>query len=366
MGYHSAMDIQLFEERKRDHIRYALDPANQALGLSGLDRIQLHHDALPELNFDEIELRSSCLGNELKAPLFVAGMTAGHTDASELNRRLALACHTRGWAMGVGSQRRELTGELVDNWKQLRREVPKLVLFANLGLSQVCEASVDQVRRVVEGLEAQALCIHLNALQECFQPEGTPHFRGGLARIVELSRALQVPVVLKETGCGFSPRTLSRVADFPIGAVDVSGLGGTHWGRIEGARADAPAQGSGAVKVDSIRARAARVFAEWGESTVDSVISAARILPDRVEIWATGGVRSGLDAAKLIALGSRLVGYAKPALEAALLGDRALDEWMQAQEFELKSALFCSGHASVKQLREQGLSKGNDVWTIKA
>ena len=359
------MDMTLFEERKRDHLRHALDPANQATGLSGLDSIHLHHDALPELDFDEVDLSSSCLGNPLRAPFFVAGMTAGHSDASDLNRKLALACRDRGWAMGVGSQRRELSGEVVDDWKKLRKEVPELVLFANLGLSQVRSASLDQIRRVVEGLDAQALCIHLNALQECMQPEGTPQFRGGFARIVELSRALSVPVVLKETGCGFSARTLGRIADFPIGAVDISGLGGTHWGRIEGARADAASTVDQGQKVDAMRARAARVFGNWGESTADSVMSAARILPGRMEIWATGGVRSGLDAAKLIALGAHLVGYAKAALEAVIQGESVLQDWMRSQEFELKTALFCSGHGSPAQLRERGVTKGSDVWSIR-
>ncbi len=357
--------MTLFEERKRDHLRHALDPANQALGLSGLDAIQLHHDALPELDFDEVELTSSCLGLPLRAPFFVAGMTAGHAEASDLNLKLARACRDRGWAMGVGSQRRELDGEVVDDWKWLRKEVPELVLFANLGLSQVRLATTDQIRRVVEGLGAQALCIHLNALQECMQPEGTPQFRGGLARIVELTRALPVPVVLKETGCGFSARTLNRVADFLIGAVDVSGLGGTHWGRIEGARATATFSADQGRKDDAMRARAALVFGEWGESTVESVISASRILPARIEVWATGGVRSGLDAAKLIALGAHLVGYAKPALEAVTLGEPALQAWMQSQEFELKTALFCSGHSSPQQLRERGVMKGSDVWSIR-
>ncbi len=359
------MDTALFEERKRDHIRHALDPSNQASGLSRLDSVRLHHDALPELDFDEVTLAGTCLGSPVKAPLFVAGMTAGHRDASHLNRSLARACAARGWAMGVGSQRRELQGELIDDWKELRKEVPSLVLFANLGLAQVRTASNEQIGRVIDSIGAQALCIHLNVLQECMQPEGTPQFRGGLARIVELSRSLHVPVVLKETGCGFSRRTLERISDFPIGAIDVSGLGGTHWGRIEGARAATTITGESERKVDALRARAARVFADWGVSTVDSVLSASQILPERVEIWATGGVRSGLDAAKLIALGAHSVGFAKPALEAALMGEKSLHEWMESQEFELKTALFCSGHSSPQQLRERGVAQGSDVWTIE-
>jgi len=341
------MDTAQFEGRKRDHIRHALDASNQASGLSGLSRVRLRHEALPELDLNDIRLESNCLGFPLKAPFYFAGMTAGHGDAPALNLRFARAAQARGWAMGVGSQRRELDRASVDRWQELRKECPKLVLFANLGLSQLHSVSVDQVRRVVDGLQAQALCIHLNVLQEAMQPEGTPFFRGGIQKIRELVGTLGRPVVLKETGCGFSRKTLEKVASIGVAAVDVSGLGGTHWGKIEGARAAESQQDPLSRRL----ARAAQVFGEWGESTVDSVRAASQVLPTSTQIWASGGVRTGLDSAKLIALGAHMVGYAKPALEAALLGEEALDEWMEQQEFELKVALLCSGHSHPESLR---------------
>ncbi len=301
------------------------------------------HEALPDLNLEDVDLRSNCLGISLKTPFYIAGMTAGHEQASQINRTLALACQERGWAMGVGSQRRDLEdrgAEGLDAWKELREEVPDLVLFANLGISQVIQASIQNVRRVVSGLEAQGLVIHLNALQEVVQPEGTPQFKGGLKAIERILAELEVPVILKETGCGFSEATLRRISSLPLGAVDLSGLGGTHWGRIEGARA---ARGS-------IHAEVAKTFANWGESTVSSVLAASRVLPQLTEIWASGGVRSGLDAAKLIALGAARVGFAKPALEAALEGEARLRAWMETREFELKTALFCTGSANCQEL----------------
>ena len=157
------------------------------------------------------------------------------------------------------------------------------------------------------------------------------------------------PVVIKETGCGFSAPTLMRLSEVGLTALDVSGLGGTHWGRVEGARA----------QPDGLQATAARTFANWGESTADSVISARENLRG-VEIWASGGVRSGLDAAKLIALGAHRVGYAQPALAAATAGAEVLDRWMEQQEFELKVALFCTGSATPQALREKVKS-----WTIQ-
>jgi isopentenyl-diphosphate delta-isomerase len=250
--------------------------------------------------------------------------------------------------MGVGSQRRDLeVGSLVrakTEWQVLREEAPEVVLFANLGLSQLIVTEVSRVRKLVEDLRAQALVIHTNALQEVLQPEGTPQFRGGIAALRRVCLELGYPVVLKETGCGFSAKTLQRLQGIGLAAIDVSGLGGTHWGRIEGARAEC----------DSVRAAAAVTFANWGEPTASSVRSAvAALTGEKTEIWASGGVRSGLDAAKLIALGAHCVGYAKPALEAAWVSEKQLRSWMETQEFELKAALFCTGSESCQALRNQ-------------
>lgn len=344
------MDTQQFEARKRDHIRHSLDPSHQALGLGGLEKIHLIHEALPELNLNEIKLDTPCLGQRLSTPFYVAGMTAGHEDAAQINRTLAFACQERGWAMGVGSQRRDLEtddGGLFDHWKTLREEVPDLVLFANLGLSQLIRAEISQVKKIVQVLGANALAVHVNSLQEAMQPEGTPHFKGGLSTLRRYCEKLGYPIVLKETGCGFSQATLEKLSQIGLAAIDVSGLGGTHWGRIEGARADQR----------SVQALASATFANWGEPTVQSVLSAKQVLPDNIEIWASGGVRSGLDAAKLIALGAHRVGYAKPALEAALAGPESLRFWMETQEFEFKVALFCTGSENCENMR-----KKESVW----
>ena len=352
------MDIRQFEGRKRDHLRHALDPAHQASGLSGLDQIRLVHVALPDLDFQDVRLDSDSLGGGSLTPFYVAAMTAGHADASSLNHLFAQACQERGWALGVGSQRRELESEStdltggVDLWRSLRREAPRLRLFANLGISQLIRAPLERVRKLVDVLEAQALVVHANALQEALQPEGTPLFKGALGALQRVCAEIGVPVVLKETGCGFSAKTLGRLREIGLAAVDVSGLGGTHWGRIEGARAE----GGGLHSV------AALTFAEWGEPTVESVLAARHELSSSTEVWASGGVRTGLDAAKLIALGAHQVGFAKPALEAALAGTEPLRQWMAAREFELRVALFCTGSDSPARLRnKEGVWKPNAV-----
>jgi isopentenyl-diphosphate delta-isomerase len=338
-----------FEERKREHIRHALDPAHQASSESGLPQIHLVHEALPDLDFSEISLETPCFGRTTPTPFYVAGMTAGHADAPRLNRILALACESRGWAMGVGSQRRELEGGThaqagsPDSWPELRNEVPKLALFANIGISQIARSSASQLALLVEGMGAQALVVHANALQETLQPEGTPQFKGALPALAKIRENFPFPIILKETGCGFSSSTLKRISSLDLAAVDVSGLGGTHWGRIEGARAEK----------NSLFAAAAVTFANWGESTVDSVLAARAHLSSKTEVWASGGVRSGLDAAKLLALGADRVGYAKPALEAAMEGREALLKWMETQEFELKVALFCTGARTPTEIRRK-------------
>jgi len=345
-----------FEKRKREHIELSLADANEAMGLSGLDSIGLVHEALPEINFSDIKLQHKSLGEVLETPFLVSSMTAGHIDSVDLNQRLAKACQSRGWMMGVGSQRRELFDAKASNeWAKLRKAAPRVKLIGNIGLSQLIHSSVDSIKSLVAALQASALFVHTNPLQEALQPEGTPEFKGGLKALSQLCQQLNVPVVLKETGCGFSVATLQRLKETGLKAVDVSGFGGTHWGRIEGARAQASGSKSALIK-----AQAAKTFSHWGVSTVQSVSNALELNPD-YEVWASGGVRTGLDAAKLFAMGANKVGFAKPILQAALAGEEALDVKMEVLEFELKTALFCTGAESIGALQ----SKKAWVWTKK-
>lgn len=336
-----------FEGRKVDHIKYALSQECEALGGSALDRVQLIHEALPDGDFSEVDISSSVLKTKVKTPFLVSSMTAGHASSLQLNQRLAIACEERGWMMGVGSQRRELfDAAAAEEWRRVRLMAPKVMLLGNLGITQVIKTSTDQIRSVLEPLQPSALIVHLNSLQECLQPEGTPYFRGGLERIASLVKELSLPIIVKETGCGFSQSTLRRLSETGIAAVDVSGYGGTHWGRIEGQRS---AQGS-------ILHEAAKTFADWGVSTVESVIEAMKFR-EHFEVWASGGIRSGIDATKMIAMGSNCVGLAKPILAAALEGEEALRQKMELLETEFKIALFCTGAMSIKELNSKKVWK---------
>lgn len=336
------MNQTTFEQRKRDHLELAMELAHEAIGLSGLETIILPHEAIPDVRFDDISIYSYRFGKKVPSPFIISSMTAGHPDAINFNARLMEACEVTGWAMGVGSQRRELTDpHAAAEWTELRQHAPNAVLLGNLGIAQLIETSIDDVERLVDALEASGMIIHCNPLQECIQPEGTPHFKGAFEAIAELAEHLSVPVIIKETGCGFSTPTLSRLMSTGIAAVDISGLGGTHWGRIEGARA----------MKDPIRQHAAETFKNWGISTVDSLQQAIRLTPN-YEVWGSGGVRNGLDAAKLLYLGASTIGFAKPILQAAQKSTEAVITFMQTVEYELKVALFCTGHATIEALQE--------------
>ncbi len=334
--------VKDFEQRKRDHMELALNPAHEAVGLSGLEQITLPHEAIPNCQFDEIDIYTYRFGKKVPSPFIVSSMTAGHPDALQFNARLMEACEEMGWTMGVGSQRRELSEpEAIAEWAELRQQFPNAILLGNLGATQLIDTPLSEVERLVDNLEAVGMIIHCNPLQECLQPEGTPDFQGAFDAIAALAENLTVPVIVKETGCGFSKSTLERLMSTSIAAVDVSGLGGTHWGRIEGARAFH----------DPIRQQAAQTFKNWGINTVDSLKQAVSLTPN-YEIWGSGGVRNGLDAAKLLYLGASTIGFAKPLLQAAQESTEAVVTFMQTIEYELKVALFCTGHTTIEALQE--------------
>lgn len=332
-----------FEQRKRDHLDLATKDRNQATEMNVFDAIRLPHEAIPDGDLSDVDLSSTFLGQPIRAPFFISSMTAGHRDAPKFNRLFMEACAQSFWAMGVGSQRRELYDPVaVDEWKALRAEFPTVRLMSNLGLAQLIHAPLDALERLVDNIEAVALIVHCNPLQECIQPEGTPQFKGAWKALAQAVSRLSVPLVVKETGCGFSESTLIRLRDVGIAALDVSGLGGTHWGRIEGDRA----------AEHSLAQETAQLFKNWGMTTLES-LSVAKNLSLPYEIWASGGVRHGLDAAKALVMGAQAVGFAKVMLEAALQGSEAIYERMQAIEHALRVAMFCTGSFNLEAFREK-------------
>ena len=349
------MKSQEFIHRKIDHLHYALQEESQASLCAEWEKLNLIHDSLPDLNLDELRINTQFLNQDLATPFFIAGMTAGHPDAQQINLTLAKLCSERGWLFGLGSQRRELDPHFSDHpSRDLKKNYPKLKMISNLGITQLIEVHEkkewNRLFDIVGLSGSDLIAIHLNPIQEAIQKEGTPRFRGGLAALDALALKSKIPWMLKETGSGMSLSFLNRIRFLEPFAIDVSGLGGTHWGRIEGLRA----------KDDSVAYGLGQTFKNWGVSTIASIQNAKKVFAGTAtEIWASGGVRSGLDAAKCIALGAKRVGFAKPALEACLQGEASLRSWMEVAEAELRTALFCTNSETVVALNSSKISVTN-------
>ncbi len=337
------MDEDIFEKRKKNHFELSLKKDSQALKGTGLDSVQLIHEALPNLNFEDVSISQTCLGQNLKTPFFVSSMTGGWKDSEEFNLKLAKACEKHSWAMGVGSQRGQLENSFkAEEWKRVRKTCPDLILLGNIGLSQALTTSTKHLIQLIDSLQAQGMIIHLNPLQEALQEEGTPQFKGGLDLLKKLVKELPVPLIVKETGCGLSQATLDRLTGLGLKAVDVSGLGGTHWGRLEGNR----------FSKKDFRSGVGGTFATWGVRTLDSLIYGREKTRD-YELWASGGLRTGLDAAKVLAIGAKMVGFASPILKALSEGEDMLDKIMTRLGYELKVSLFCTGSQNLEELKKE-------------
>ena len=331
-----------FEQRKQEHLSLSLGENSESLGSAGFSNIQLIHQALPELNFEDISISQNILNHIMKTPFFVSSMTGGWEKSEEINLLLARACERRSWVMGVGSQRGQLTEESKNKeWKHIRKACPHLVLLGNIGLAQAISYSTSDLKKLVDSIEAQGMIIHLNSLQEAIQKEGTPQFARGLKAIERIIKEFSVPVIVKETGCGFSEETLNLLTGLGLKAVDLSGRGGTHWGRIEGER----------LSKKDFRFGVGDTFSNWGVRTIESLLYSRERKRD-YKVWVSGGVRTGLDGAKALALGAQAVGFGRPILQALTEGEESLDRMMARVEYELKVSLFCTGSSSLENLKQ--------------
>lgn len=338
------------DQRKADHIRINLEEDVQFPGLTtGLEAYRFVHQALPELDLAEVDTRVYVFKKWVAAPILVSSMTGGTPQAQTINRTLAEAAQVRKLAMGLGSQRAGLERNEAAATFRVRDVAPDILLFANLGAVQLNYGyTVDDCRRAVEMIEADALILHLNPLQEVVQAEGDTNWRGLLGKIEQVCRGLSVPVVAKEVGWGISAQTARRLLDAGISAIDVAGAGGTSWSQVEMHRAATP----------RLR-RLAAAFADWGIPTADSLQAVRRMRDEvgrgHVHLFASGGIRSGQEIAKCAALGADLVGLASPFLKRAVESVEAVAEEMEILEAELRIAMFCSGAANLAALRRPGV-----------
>jgi len=322
-------------DRKAEHIELALDRHTQ-LDRHFFDDWVFDHQALPEIDRAAIDVSTTFLDKELAAPLLISCMTGGTEIASEINRNLAVAAERRRIAVGVGSQRKALEDASTSASFEMRRAAPTVPLLANLGAVQLNYGyGLAECERAVEMVGADALVLHLNALQEAIQPEGQCDFSDLLPRLREVAAALSVPVIAKEVGCGVTGATARRLAEAGISIVDVAGLGGTSWARIEAARADDVELGE--------------LFAGWGVPTPRAIRECAAVPGMRV--IGSGGVRNGLDVAKAIALGADLAGMAFPFLAAAIESPQRVEAKIERTIEELEIAMFCLGVRSIEELK---------------
>ena len=334
------------QQRKKEHLEICLD-TERVTGASrtGFDRYYFVHNALPELDIDELDLSTTFLGKRLRAPILISSMTGGFDLARQVNRNLAAAAQELGIAMGVGSQRVAIEEPSAASSFQVRDVAPDILLCANLGAVQLNYGyGLDQCQRAVAMIGADALIFHLNVLQEAVQPEGNRNFKGLTEKIASVCRQLTVPVVAKEVGNGLSVDVARRLVRAGVKAVDVAGKGGTSWSAVEAQRAAQSGQ------------RAETTFADWGIPTEEALVSIRQALPE-IPLVASGGIRTGVDVAKAIALGADIAAFGQPLLAAALESSDHVVKFIAKVIHEIKVAMLCVGAADLTALRQAPLAR---------
>lgn len=338
------------KQRKIEHVSIALEQDISASQPASWADVRLIHQALPEVDLEEIDTTVEFLGTPLRYPLFVSSLTGGHPDVAIINERLASIAEEYGLAMGVGSQRAGLvTPELAATYDVVRTQAPHAFLIANVGAPQLIEQrrhpafTLEDAKRAVEMIGANALAIHLNYLQEAAQPEGDRRARGALAALTQLVREVGVPVIAKETGAGISYEQARALKRAGVAAIDVGGAGGSSMAAMESARAQS--------RGDMATALIGQLFRAWGIATPIAVVETRQAAPE-LPLISTGGVRSGLDAARAFALGATLVGMGFPFLKAASESREAVKAFLEQFLAELRVAMQLAGAATVADLQQ--------------
>jgi len=336
--------------RKKAHLHINLEEDVQFKDVtSGLEKYHFLHLALPEIDAAAIDLSVSLFGKQLKAPLVISSMTGGIRAARSINRNLAQAAQAVGIAMGVGSQRCAIEDPKLSMTYQIRDIAPDILLFANLGAVQLNYGyTVAQCQQAVEMIQADALILHLNPLHEALQQDGDTDFSGLLNKIERVCHELSVPVIVKEVGYGISQNVAQKLAAAGVSGIDTAGAGGTSWGEVEKRSARRGA-------TDNIAA----AFSHWGIPTAESIRMVRRGAPG-ITLIASGGIRTGVDAAKAIALGADAVGMAAPFLKVATVSAEAVVQSIKTVVNELRIAMFCTGAANLQQLKHLPLLQTRD------
>lgn len=336
-------DEEATAKRKDAHLDLCATGDVEPLGNSTLlEDVRLVHCAMPELSVDEVNLTTEFLGKTVRYPLLITGMTGGTERAGVVNRDLALLAERHGLAFGVGSQRAMAENPQAAESFQVRKVAPTVPLLGNIGLYQAVRMGVDGVRRLADAIGADGLALHLNAGQELTQPEGDRDFRGGYQIVEQLVRAFGARLLVKETGCGIGPDVARRLVELGVRNLDVSGLGGTSWVRVEQLRAE------------GIQAQVGAEYSNWGIPTAAAIASVRRAVGSGPRLVASGGLRTGLDAAKVIALGADLAGMALPLFRAQQTGGvEGAEKALAVILSSLRQAFVLTGSASCADLQRK-------------
>lgn len=337
-------DIDIIKQRKLEGLKIPLSEEVEAKTTSTyLEYVQLIHNALPELDFDDIDTSTTFLNHKFSAPLIIDSMTGGTPEASKINERLAETAEELGLGMGLGSQRAGLKSkELAETYSIAREHAPNAFLIANIGGAQLAKGlSIDEAKQIIDMINANALVVHLNPLQELVQPEGEPKFKGVFDKIVELVKSLKVPVIVKEVGAGISKEVATKLELAGVSAINVAGSGGTSWAGVEKLRAESVGS--------ELKAHLGEMFWDWGIPTAASLIEVRKAV--KLPLVASGGLRNGLEVAKCLNIGADMCAMALPFLKQAAVSKEAVMEFANVLLNELKSAMYLVGAGNVKTLK---------------
>jgi isopentenyl-diphosphate delta-isomerase len=339
----SPSDIEVIKQRKREGIIIPLTRNVQAKESSTyLEYVKLIHNALPEIDFDAVDTSQKFLGHNFKAPIIIDSMTGGTPEATKINSRLSLAAEKFGLGMGLGSQRAGLlSSELAETYSIARSNAPNAFLVANIGGAQLSKGlKIKDIKNMIQMIEADALVVHLNPLQELIQPEGEPKYKGVLSRIKEICSNFDIPIIVKEVGAGISMDVAKRLQSAGVSAINVAGSGGTSWAGVEKLRAE--------TAHDSNKINLGELFWDWGIPTAVSLIEVRKSV--KIPVIASGGIRNGLEIAKCVTLGANMCGMAFPFLRHASKSLESLYEFTSRTLIELRSAMFLVGSKNINQL----------------
>ncbi len=337
------------KKRKIDHLKIATSDISQS-GNPGFDKYRFIHNALPEVNFDEIDTSTNFLGKKVDSPFFISCMTGGIAEGKKLNRNLAKAAQKYRIAMGVGSQRAAIEHSELEELFKAREVAPDTPLLANVGLVQLNYGfGFKEYQRCIDMIDADALVVHINPIQEIIQPEGDRNWKGLLPKLAKIIDKLSVPVIAKEVGFGLSGDVVKRLYDIGVRYFDTAGWGGTSWALVEGHRG----------KADK---NLGELFGQWGIPTAESIKMCAEFNSNLtthnsqpITILGSGGIRSGVDIAKAIALGADLVGVASPFAKAALISEEEVEKLIERYALELRVSIFGVGVDKITALQDPKL-----------